>query len=242
MRTERPDLPACARSASWSTTSSRRCTSRAWTGRRRASRSSSPGGLRTPALTCTVQVRRFDTLLDALGERQGDVVAAAIPITADLRRRFAVTSPYFKIPGPLRRPEGPHQPEPEPRRSRPHGRGGRRHGSRGLRQGVHDGATIRSFPELAAAQAALKAGEVDYLFADGLGACALDRRQGRGRLLRSRGRALSGEPLLRRGHRLRHCARRTKFCAVPSSYALQQLWDEGKYAELYLRFFPVSPF
>ena len=24
--------------------------------------------------------------------------------------------------------------------------------------------------------------------------------------------------------------------------ALQRLWDEGKYAELYLRFFPVSPF
>ncbi|MDO9426513.1 MAG: ABC transporter substrate-binding protein, partial [Methylobacterium sp.] len=23
---------------------------------------------------------------------------------------------------------------------------------------------------------------------------------------------------------------------------LQRLWDEGKYAELYLRFFPVSPF
>lgn len=24
--------------------------------------------------------------------------------------------------------------------------------------------------------------------------------------------------------------------------ALQRLWDEGKYAELYLRFFPVGPF
>jgi polar amino acid transport system substrate-binding protein len=25
-------------------------------------------------------------------------------------------------------------------------------------------------------------------------------------------------------------------------YGLQQLWDDGKYAEIYLRFFPVSPF
>jgi polar amino acid transport system substrate-binding protein len=25
-------------------------------------------------------------------------------------------------------------------------------------------------------------------------------------------------------------------------HALQRLWDEGKYAELYLRFFPISPF
>ena len=55
------------------------------------------------AITCTVQVRRFDMLLDALGDRQGDVVAAAIPINArSLRERFAVTAPYFKIPGPLR--------------------------------------------------------------------------------------------------------------------------------------------
>ncbi len=25
-------------------------------------------------------------------------------------------------------------------------------------------------------------------------------------------------------------------------YALQSLWDDGTYARLYLRFFPVSPF
>jgi len=29
---------------------------------------------------------------------------------------------------------------------------------------------------------------------------------------------------------------------VDPDFALQQLWKEGKYAELYLRFFPVSPF
>src|SRR5690606_6406624 len=42
------------------------------------------------SLTCTVQVRRFDMLLEALSDRQGDVVAAAIPLTASLRQRFAV--------------------------------------------------------------------------------------------------------------------------------------------------------
>src|ERR687884_771088 len=35
------------------------------------------------AITCTVQARRFDTLLNSLAEGRGDVVAAAVPITAD---------------------------------------------------------------------------------------------------------------------------------------------------------------
>ena len=49
-------------------------------------------------ITCTVQARRFDTLLDALADKQGDVVAAAIPLTAGLRARFLATRPYFRWP------------------------------------------------------------------------------------------------------------------------------------------------
>ena len=48
------------------------------------------------SITCTVQARRFDTLLDALADRQGDVVAAAIPLTPSLRARFLATRPYFR--------------------------------------------------------------------------------------------------------------------------------------------------
>ncbi|MFD0938297.1 substrate-binding periplasmic protein, partial [Methylobacterium trifolii] len=43
------------------------------------------------SITCTVQARRFDTLLDALDQRQGDVVAAAIPLTPALRAKFLAT-------------------------------------------------------------------------------------------------------------------------------------------------------
>ena len=44
-------------------------------------------------LACVVQVRRFDTLLDALAAGQGDVVAAALPLSGALRERFAATGP-----------------------------------------------------------------------------------------------------------------------------------------------------
>jgi len=47
-------------------------------------------------ITCTIQARRFDTLADALSEARGDVIAAAMPITPALRRRFSVAFPYFR--------------------------------------------------------------------------------------------------------------------------------------------------
>src|SRR5215213_4162231 len=48
-------------------------------------------------ITCTIQARRFDTLADALSEARGDVIAAAMPITPALRRRFSVALPYFSL-------------------------------------------------------------------------------------------------------------------------------------------------
>ena len=102
-------------------------------------------------------------------------------------------------------------------------------------------AQVRTFTDLSAAEGAVKRGEVEYLFADGLnlalwiggqdsdGCCAfaggdyLENRyfgEGIGLVTRQEDAALSR--------------------ALDD--ALQRLWDDGKYAELYLRFFPVSPF
>ncbi len=196
------------------------------------------------SLSCTVQVRRFDTLLDALAEKQGDVVAAAVPVTADLRRRFSVTAPYFRIPARLVAKSAliKDMPSFSPK------------ALQGKTVGVVEGtaheafakafmpsSTLKTYQELTAAEAALKAGGIDYVFADGLslalwiggedadGCCVfaggpyLESRffgEGIGFVLRSE------DDNLRRA----------------LDYALQQLWREGKYAELYLRFFPISPF
>lgn len=196
-------------------------------------------------LTCTVQVRRFDTLLDALAEKQGDVIAAAIPVNADLRRRFAVTAPYFKIPARLA--TKPDQTAKDMPPFSPKALQGK---SIGVVEGsAHEAfakafmqtSTLKPYPDLAAAEADLKAGGVEYVFADGLslalwiggedanGCCAFAG----GPYLESRffGEGI-GFVLRREDEALRRAL----------DYALQQLWKEGKYAELYLRFFPVSPF
>jgi len=195
-------------------------------------------------LTCTIQVRRFDTLLGALADKQGDVVAAAIPVTADLRRRFAVTAPYFKIPARLatRSAQIKDIPTFSPKALQGKTIGvveGTAHEA--FAKAFMQGSTLKPYPELAAAEADLKAGGIDYIFADGLGlALWIGGEEADGCCVFAGGSYLEsrffGEGI---GFVLRHEDDNLRRAL---DYALQQLWKEGKYAELYLRFFPISPF
>ena len=194
------------------------------------------------AITCTIQARRFDTLLDALRDGRGDVVAAAVPITADLRKGFTVTSPYFRTPARFASRKDRQQPAPDPKSLQ-----GRTVAVLG--ETAHEAylktffpnVSVRSVPDLAAATAALKNGEVDYIFADGVGLALWINGSEAGGCC-----AFVGGPYLES----RFFGEGIGFVFRPEDevlrrafdYALRRLWDEGKYAELYLRFFPVSPF
>lgn len=203
-------------------------------------------------LNCTVQARRFDTLLESLADRRGDVVAAAIPIRPALHARFAVTTPYHRTPARFvaRLAEG---------QAGEAGFGGQVSGAlvsgepvSGKRVAVvrgtaHEAFVTAFFPQaqrvpvtdLAAGQDSLRQGGVDFLFADGVslamwlngaaagGCCGfvggpyLESRffgEGVGFIVRDDDRALRDA----------------------LDYALRKLWENGTYAEIYLRHFPVG--
>lgn len=193
-------------------------------------------------LNCTVQARRFDTLLESLADRRGDVVAAAIPIRPALHARFSVTAPYHRTPARFvaRREVGEATPSPTPAAL-----AGRRVAV--VRGTAHEAFIAAFFPraqpvpvaDLAAGQDSLKAGGVDFLFADGVslamwlngaaagGCCGfvggpyLESRffgEGVGFIVRDDDRALRDA----------------------LDYALRKLWENGAYAEIYLRHFPVG--
>ncbi|HEX2724389.1 MAG TPA: transporter substrate-binding domain-containing protein [Beijerinckiaceae bacterium] len=193
------------------------------------------------AITCTIQARRFDTLLDSLAEGRGDVVAAAVPIRAELRRRFSITLPYFRTPARFAAlKDRVLEPGPQALDGR----------AVGVVAGTaHEAyfttffprAAAKTFATLGAATAALRRGEVEYVFGDGLGlalwvggtdAAGCCNLTG-GPYLESRffGEGI-GFLLRKEDENLRRAL----------DFALQRLWEEGRYAELYLRFFPVSPF
>ncbi|MGL4973768.1 MAG: transporter substrate-binding domain-containing protein, partial [Bosea sp. (in: a-proteobacteria)] len=94
--------------------------------------------------------------------------------------------------------------------------------------------------DLAQALRALRAGEADHVFADGLAlALTLGGRNGTDL-------AFSGGPYLESayfGEGVGLLVRNEDVVLRRAlDFALQTLWDDGTYARLWLRYFPVSPY
>ncbi len=191
--------------------------------------------------TCTIQARRFDTLLDSLTEARGDVLAAAINLTPDIRSRFAASSLYFRNPARLATTRGNATAELDPA------------SLNGKRIAVVGGTAHHAFLErylpfaqrretgtLAGALAALRSGEAEYVFADGVALAVILASESGTDL------AFTGAPFLESAYFGEGVAFLLRKDDPPLKrsldFALQSLWDDGTYARLYLRFFPVSPF
>jgi polar amino acid transport system substrate-binding protein len=193
------------------------------------------------AVTCTVQARRWDTIVAALEAGQGDVIAASLSGTAEARERLLFTAPYYRTPGrfvALR--NGPEDASPA--------------ALTGKRVAVvadtaHQaylstyfrGATLVARPNEAAAREALRSGQADLLFGDGIslafwlnGSSSADccRFLG-GPYLESR---YFGEGV---GMALRPTDDTLRRAI---DFALFRIWERGIYADLVRRWFPVSPF
>lgn len=191
---------------------------------------------------CTIQMRRFDTLVKALNNNQGDAVIASLAETPALRKQVDFSNPYYRTPARFvaRRGSGPAQITAKT--------------LEGLKVAVISGSAheaylktlfteveLRSYPDAKAARAALKSGEVNLLFGDGIslafwlnGTDSANCCQFRGGpYLESRyfgegvGIAVKhGNDLLRRAF----------------NWALFRLWEQGRFTDLWLRYFPISPF
>lgn len=219
-------------------------------------------------VACTIQTRRFDKLLDALAEGKGDVVIAAIPATPGLLERFTVSRPYMRFPGRFMVKNGAELPAPGDKGFADKGFADKslvgKHSDSpadkltdtpsGNTIGVVAGsaheawlkahfpkAELKTYPDLPAAGAALRAGDTSYVFGDGLGMALWQDGSLAGNCCKFTGGpylsdAYFGEGvgfIFRRGDaRLQNAF----------DYALQQTWADGRYDELYLRYFPVSFF
>src|SRR5258707_8564106 len=49
-------------------------------------------------VTCTIQMRRFETLIDAITSNRGDAIIASLAVTPQLRARVDFTDPYYRAP------------------------------------------------------------------------------------------------------------------------------------------------
>jgi polar amino acid transport system substrate-binding protein len=192
------------------------------------------------AVNCTVQARRFDTLLQTLADGQADIVAAAIPVTAQLKSRFHVSRVYHRLPARFAAVRGLDAAALE-------------RGLEGLRVAVVRETAHAAYlaehlpkaqavetPDLSSALSQLRRAEVDLVFGD---AQSIALWLG---LPENRGFAFSGGPRLS----IRHFGEGIGFVLRPDEpnlkravdFALQSLWDDGTYGRLYLKYFPVGLF
>ncbi len=194
------------------------------------------------AVTCTVQMRRFDTLFDALNDNRGDAAIASISMTPETRRRADFSDAYLRMPARFvaRRDTDIIDVTPEQvERKKIAVVAGTAHEA--YLKALFTEAELRSYPNSEAARAALRQNEVDLLFGDGLSlsfwingtdsaACCAFRG---GPFLESR---YFGEGIgiaVKRGNDTLRLA---------FNWALFRLWEKGRFTDLWLRYFPINPF
>ncbi len=193
-------------------------------------------------VSCTIQARPFNTLLDALNENRGDAVIASIAPTAETRRRADFSDPYYRTPARFVARADSALGDALPERLE------------GVKVAVIAGTAheaflkamfteveVRPYPNAEAARDALRRKDVDLLFGDGIalafwlngtesGGCCAFRG---GPFLESR---YFGEGIgiaVKRGNDL---------LRQSLNWALFRLWENGSYTDLWLRYFPISPF
>ena len=118
-------------------------------------------------LACTVQMRRFETLLAALNENRGDAVIASIAVTPQMRDKVDFTDPYYRTPGRFvaRRDSPIDDPLPEKLEGKKVAVvAGTAHEA--YLKALFTEAELHPYPNAELARQALRQGDVDLLFGD----------------------------------------------------------------------------
>ncbi|HTS42491.1 MAG TPA: transporter substrate-binding domain-containing protein [Xanthobacteraceae bacterium] len=193
-------------------------------------------------VTCSIQMRRFDTLVDALAENRGDAVMASIAVTPQTRARVDFSDPYYRTPARFvtRRDSGIDDVRPELLEGRKVAVvAGTAHEA--YLKALFTEVELLAYPTEDSARNALRAGEVDLLFGDGMslafwlngsdsaGCCAFVG----GPFTESRYFGEGVGIAVRRGNDTLRLA---------FNWALFQLWEKGRFSDLWLRYFPISPY
>jgi polar amino acid transport system substrate-binding protein len=192
--------------------------------------------------SCTIQARRFDLLLDALDDNRGDAVIASIAITSATRRRVDFTDPYYRTPARfVARADNPMRDVlPELVEGKKIAVvAGTAHEA--FLKEMFTAAEVRAYANAEAAREALRNQDVDLLFGDGVtlafwingsesaGCCAFRG----GPFLEGRYFGEGVGIAVRRGNDLLRQA---------LNWALFRQWEKGAFTDLWLRYFPISPF
>ncbi|MFG1479495.1 transporter substrate-binding domain-containing protein [Xanthobacter sp. V4C-4] len=191
-------------------------------------------------VACVIQAVAFDSLLDAMEQGRADAAIAGIAATPANRAALDFSERYLGTPARFvaRKGQAPAVAIPETVADKKIAVVSRTAHEAYLRSFFNE-AAIRPYPDLKTAQAALRNGEADLLFGDGIGLSLwLNGTDSAGccvfvggAFTESRFFGDGFAVAVKSGNdKLRHAL----------DYALQRIWEKGVYTDLYLRWFPIG--
>jgi polar amino acid transport system substrate-binding protein len=193
-------------------------------------------------VACTIQQRRYDTLIASLNSNNGDAVIASIAETPEMRKRVDFSDPYYRTPA--RFVSRRDYPNDDVRPEALEGKkiavvAGTAHEA--YLKALFTEAELKPYPSEDAARFALKKGDVELLFGDGISLAFWLNGTDSGNCCEFRGgpyleSRYFGEGV---GIAVKHgnAVLRQAF-----NWALFRLWEKGRFTDLWLRYFPISPF
>ncbi len=193
-------------------------------------------------VACTIQMRRFETLVDAINGNRGDAIIASLAVTPQLRAKLDFSDPYYRAPARFvsRKDAVMAEVRPEYLEGKKVGAiAGSSHEA--YLKTLFTDAQLVSFPNDDALRLALRRGEVDFIFGDAIALAFWINGTDSGDCC-----AFSGGPFtesryfgegvgigVKKGNDLLRQA---------INWAMFRLWEKGRYTDLWLRYFSVSPF
>jgi len=193
-------------------------------------------------VTCTVQMRRFDTLFDALNDNRGDAAIASISVNAETRQRADFSDPYFR---PVARFVALREASlsditPEMVEGKKVAVVAGTAHEQYLRA-LFTEADIRPYRTVEAAREALRRREVDLLFGDGFGLAFWLNGTDSGSCCEFVGGPFTESRFFGEGVGIA-VKRGNDTVRQGLNWALFRLWEKGRFTDLWLRYFPINPF
>jgi polar amino acid transport system substrate-binding protein len=191
---------------------------------------------------CTIQMRRFETLVASLNESRGDAVIASIAATPEARARIDFTDPYYRTPARFvaKRDSPIEDPLPEKLEGRKVAVvAGTAHEA--YLKALFTEVEPRAYPTSDVARLALKRGDVDLMFGDAISlAFWLNGTDSENCCAFRGGPYLDGRYF---GEGVGVAVKRgNEPIRLALNYALFRIWEQGHFTDLWLRYFPISPF
>jgi polar amino acid transport system substrate-binding protein len=193
-------------------------------------------------VTCTIQMRRFETLVDALATNRGDAIIASMAATPEMRTKVDFTDPYYRAPARFVSRRDAVLPE-----VRPEYLEGKKVGviagtsHEAYLKAMFTDAEIRTYANDDALRSALRRSEVDFIFGDAIALAFWINGTDSAECC-----AFSGGPFVEGryfGEGIGIAVRKGNDLLRQSlNWALFRLWEKGRYTDLWLRYFSISPF